>query len=396
VVIAGAIRLQPPELSLDPVTNGWIAFAANGDAGDDLLGTDVGRNGDGDIYFAREGQSPRRVMGDDQDQASVMCAAFSPDGRSLAVTELDLGSLTPTPPPIPADDDILDTDVEPPGLEPEAQPEPAPLAWRIVVAGIDDAGEVTTLTQVGASPDLSSCAKWSPDGRRLGYVTTDQEDRQQLSIVSLDGRTSALGAPTALGDTTNYGSQAGSFEWAPDGATIALLGDERLWLLPVEGGDARELPGPGFQSVRWSPDGTRLAIGLRSLIRLIATDGTSIADIPVDMEGDGPPPFAWSPDGRALAYAEGDALVTVSPEGAELQRVPLDVGAILGEPLTSYPPFVLAWSPDGRSVLIGAGGVDRWGSIIAVRMGGDHGATGIAGPTFALRAVSASWQAVHG
>ena len=208
VVIAGALRLQPPEPSPDLATNGWIAFAANGDAGDDLLGTDVGRNGDGDLYLARDGQPPRRVMGDDQDQASVMCAAFSPDGRSLAVTELDLGSLTPTPPPIPADDDIGDTDVEPPGLEPEAQPEPAPLAWRIVVAGIDDAGEVTTLTQVGASPDLSSCAKWSPDGRRLAYVTTDQEDRQQLSIVSLDGRTSALGAAIELAETTNYGSQA--------------------------------------------------------------------------------------------------------------------------------------------------------------------------------------------
>ena len=49
--------------------------------------------------------------------------------------------------------------------------------------------------------------------------------------------------------------------WSPDGESLAFAYQGRIWVVPVEGGTARQITtGPGYHSQpSWSPDGTRIA-----------------------------------------------------------------------------------------------------------------------------------------
>ena len=49
--------------------------------------------------------------------------------------------------------------------------------------------------------------------------------------------------------------------WSPDGSSIAFAYQGRIWLVPVEGGVARQLTsGPGYHSQpSWSPDDSEIA-----------------------------------------------------------------------------------------------------------------------------------------
>ncbi len=49
--------------------------------------------------------------------------------------------------------------------------------------------------------------------------------------------------------------------WSPDGESIAFAYQGRIWVVPVEGGTARQVTsGPGYHSQpTWSPDGAHIA-----------------------------------------------------------------------------------------------------------------------------------------
>jgi len=49
--------------------------------------------------------------------------------------------------------------------------------------------------------------------------------------------------------------------WSPDGESIAFAYQGRIWVVPAEGGTARQVTsGPGYHSQpSWSPDGGQLA-----------------------------------------------------------------------------------------------------------------------------------------
>ena len=97
----------------------------------------------------------------------------------------------------------------------------------------------------------------SPDGTRLAFVRSyiDQatmESRSQVMLVAL---------PDGTPEEFTQGPKDGSPRFSPDGAALAFLrpGDKeqrQLWLMPVGGGEARQLtiePG-GVQEFSWPPD----------------------------------------------------------------------------------------------------------------------------------------------
>jgi dipeptidyl aminopeptidase/acylaminoacyl peptidase len=237
--------------------------------------------------------------------------------------------------------------------------------WIVPVDGSSPARPLT----IGARRD--GHARWSPDGARLAFLSDrrtiveeeptapkDREDASQIHLLPMDGP----GEARRLSDLPRG---VDSFEWSPDGKTLAVLSasmaatrkaDDRarqkapdaapgsppasdyryadrlhfqqngagftehrtsqLWLVDAESGEARRLTSlaAGVDEIAWSPDGKRLAIStrparafdLRFRQRVLVIDvgsgrATSVAE---DPEGVFFSP-TWLPDGRTIAVIGG-------------------------------------------------------------------------------------------
>src|SRR5216684_3623065 len=101
----------------------------------------------------------------------------------------------------------------------------------------------------------------SHDGRSLAYVVATPDlprgkRRSRIWIMGADG-----GNARAV---TNGDHDSGP-KWAPDGSTIAFVreteGLTNIWLLPLSGGEARQLTkiSTGVSGLVWSPDGKWIA-----------------------------------------------------------------------------------------------------------------------------------------
>src|SRR6059058_6632852 len=107
-----------------------------------------------------------------------------------------------------------------------------------------------------ASPQIS------PDGRQAAYVLVTvnaKHDGYETSVwlVATDGAS----PPRRL----TAGPKDGGPRWSPDGTTLAFLrskdGRQQLHLLPLAGGEARQLTDlpKGASPAAWSPDGKTIA-----------------------------------------------------------------------------------------------------------------------------------------
>jgi Tol biopolymer transport system component len=163
---------------------------------------------------------------------------------------------------------------------------------------------------------------WSPDARRIAFLTRHPDGTRRIRVTSLVDNTSQL-----LSDVPVV---RGGLDWSPDGLTIAAL----------------QAPAVGEKA----PDG--------SARPLDDTDNAGIVLIPVD--GNTPhhltrrtPPVRdadphFSPDGRSVAFASCANACTVSVvalDGLEPRGTP--------RPLTPLVARVsrVAWSRDGRTIL---------------------------------------------
>lgn len=131
--------------------------------------------------------------------------------------------------------------------------------------------------QFTSSAKSEFAPRWSPDGRKLGFLS-DREDTTQIYLISLDG-----GEALKL---TSGKNAVRSFEWSPNGKQIAFLAPEpktdaetkketekddarvvdrddkhaRLWLIDVETKTVRQLTAGRWQvdEVKWTPQGDSL------------------------------------------------------------------------------------------------------------------------------------------
>ena len=239
-----------------------------------------------------------------------------------------------------------------------------------------------TATGFGTVRDLFSAerrtpiaATWSPDGRRIAFVTVCcRSPVIEVNVMNADG-----GGQRKL-------SRYGGFEtglwppvWSPDGRRIAFVRgrgahkygnaerDSDIYLANADGSGRRRLtqsPQRDGDPV-WSPDGRRLAfvrvrygVGDRLLgfgdIYLVNADGSGLRRLVraisplVRMPGGPTWGFsanpAWSPDGRRIAFVSNrdgsDDIFVVNADGSGLRNLTRSRG-------NDHDPV---WSPDGRVI----------------------------------------------
>jgi WD40 repeat protein len=140
---------------------------------------------------------------------------------------------------------------------------------------------------------------WSPSGRWL--VTSDTSGRLLLWEPSGRGLITVLRDPRADGELWD----SRPVEWSPSSLLAArsypngsVTVVDPLSEATVE--EIQVLPHRKIEALAWSPDASRLAIGVSGQVRVVLASGASVATLPVSADITA---IAWSPDSKSIAIA---------------------------------------------------------------------------------------------
>ena len=240
----------------------------------------------------------------------------------------------------------------------------------------------------------------SPDGRWVAYQITDPDvdanrNRTQIYLISVDG-----GEPKQL---TSGDASATTPRWSPDGRRIAFVTGGQIWTMDAQGGDRKQVTNvsTGAADPVWSPDGALIAFvsdvypecaddecnkrkdaeaeaskvkartitrllyrhwnawkgGKRTHVFLVPSAGGAARDLtPGDYDAPpfslgGPADYAFSPDAKELAFASNRDKVEAASTNSDL----FVVAVAGGDPrrLTENNRGAdqsPAYSPDGRFI----------------------------------------------
>jgi dipeptidyl aminopeptidase/acylaminoacyl peptidase len=223
--------------------------------------------------------------------------------------------------------------------------------------------------------------RWSPDGRRLAFLS-DREEGTQIYLLPLDG-----GDAIRLTDGKN---SVRAFEWSPDGKQIAFLASEpkgeaqekkekekddarvvdrddkpaRLWLIDVASKKVRQLTAGSWQiqEAKWAPQGDRLIVSATdhpevdqdtSRIFSVATADGQMKQVAAPRGPFGQ--LSISPDGSAVAYL---AARVDGPSPHDLYLQPLAGGPARNLTAASIdrPIAGIAWRPNGSILALAVNG----------------------------------------
>jgi TolB protein len=345
-------------------------------AASELPGSLLITTAEGGLLTIRPDATQRRALVEVGGDAQVQDAAWAPDGRSIAWSQIDLddGGL-PIARVVIADahgPDRVESTLEDPAFYLSWDPTSSRVAF---LAGIQPAYTLGLVERAGGDPTLASDTgapfflSWAPEGDRL--VT--HVGASGLDEVDLEG-----GGQT-LDQTSAFQAPA----WSADGRSIAYArtvgsdGEGQLVVRDTQTDRVRPIADvAGTVYLVLSPDGRRVAFHGRP------DDGTAepIPDLGVriaEVDGSGEmrattdPAIAWSwsPDGSRLAVLELDLS---DPDAPALRwRVWSDRGSFTTPTFTGsaglqqqasfftqYVQSTTMWSPDGQAFAYPAGSPD--------------------------------------
>jgi len=243
----------------------------------------------------------------------------------------------------------------------ESPPEPeagAPAAMSASAAGSARKGPERRLTGADLF-DLSIAAdpQISPDGRHIAYVRRANDimsDRAVSSIWLIDTQTGE--------ETPVAGRQGGAFSprWSPDGKRLAFAstegGSAQLWVRWMNGGEAVRLTGlpTSPSSIAWSPDGRSIAYTM-----LVKDEGPKFGAAPANK----PEGAKWAEplEIRDLLTYRADGEGYVEPGFEKIFLVPATGGSprqLTFGPYHDTGP--VSWSRDGRTLYFSANRRADW------------------------------------
>ena len=202
-----------------------------------------------------------------------------------------------------------------------------------------------------AAPLEVQTLAWSPDGRRISFVS--RGGTYDVYVMNADGS-----GQRKLARDARLATPA----WSPDGRMIAFErrdGFNRLYVVNADGSGLRNLADANGQPLSpptWSPDGRKLAFVNSGGVFVINADGSGQRPLTRRQRAGRSASPAWSPDGRKIAFVHdggcGDFcfhLYVMNADGSALRNLTRKLchsGCGPGGGPASHP----AWSPDGLKI----------------------------------------------
>lgn len=169
----------------------------------------------------------------------------------------------------------------------------------------DGTGQRRLVTGEGSlTLDGSTSIAWAPDGRQIMFnALVGSPGEQQVWIFAV---------PTGGGEPVRL-VQGFSPTWSPDGRRMAYVSSEdgQVYAMPAGRRDRTRLTSRAFQGVfvRWSPDGQQIAVvslnpdnpdAFELVLDVVASDGSAIRRVASLVSVSITRPYAIQPIGRLL------------------------------------------------------------------------------------------------
>ena len=229
--------------------------------------------------------------------------------------------------------------------------------FELQIADADGAGEQSLL--VSFEPIISPA--WSPDGKKLAYVSFQQK-KPIVYVQDIE-----LGKQSVV---ANFKGSNSAPTWAPNGSRLAVSlsrdGGSQIFLINADGSGVRRLMQSGGIDTEpvFSPDGQAIYFtsdrgGSPQIYRMPAAGGEAQR---VTFEGSYNVSPRISPDGRMLAY--------IARNGAKFQVAAMDLASRQTQLLTdSDKDESPSFAPNGRMILLATVNAGR-GVLFAVSSDG--------------------------
>ncbi len=216
------------------------------------------------------------------------------------------------------------------------------------------------------STELNVAPALSPDGRYLAFLSA--RELFSIDLFLADAKTGKVIRRLVSSDrdphfeSLRFIESAGA--WSPDGRRLAFVtfakGDNFLSFVDIESRNTEHVKVPGLEAitnVAWSPDGKTIAIagqttGVSDLF-LYNIDSKEVRRLTSDKFADLQP--AWSPDGRYLAFVtdRGAETVLEQLQFSDMRLATIDVQTGQVTLINAFPStkhINPQWAPDGRSI----------------------------------------------